>query len=86
MFWEQEIRRFKSSLPDNLGETMVSNKITNTYISLGKLKSFCKDYDEKYGSRPENEYEGDAVFNYILGRLEEESALSYKDFKGKENG
>jgi len=34
-------------------------------VPIEKVKQICREYDEAYGSFPESQYEGKALWNYI---------------------
>ena len=41
-------------------------------ITIDELKKFCEEYDNLYESWPEHKYEGSAVLEFILKKLEVE--------------
>jgi hypothetical protein len=55
------------------GETM-----NDRVITLEQIKGLCEKYDEEHGNFPENEYEGQAVFDWI------EWCLGHKVVEAKE--
>lgn len=40
-------------------------------ITFVALKALCDRYDEEHGSYPEHEYEGESVYSFIMGHVDQ---------------
>jgi hypothetical protein len=42
-----------------------------TYLTLDELKKICEHYDECMGAWPESKFEGKAIYEWVIRKLEE---------------
>ena len=45
-------------------------ELEETALTKDELKRLCDDYDNRYGAYPESEFEGEAVYEFILAKLQ----------------